>query len=152
LRPSAFALLVVPLGFELVAGEFDPPLALWYGWPAKTVFLALFGALLSVNLHRLKDTWMRQAVVAGAVVAIATALLLPTGASAALVLLVLAYCLGSRTLATLGALAEVYFIWKFYADLQSTLLVKSVILMSAGAALLFCYGLLVMAARRRRPA
>lgn len=152
LRPTAFALLVVPVGFELVAGEFEPAAMLWHGWPAKVVFLALFGALLAVNLHRLKDTWMRQAVVAGAAVAIAAALLLPTGASAALVLLVLAYCLGSRTLATLGALAEVNFIWKFYADLQSTLLTKSVILMSAGAALLLCYGLLVMAARRRKPA
>jgi uncharacterized membrane protein len=64
----------------------------------------------------------------------------------------LAYCLGSRMLATLGMLAEVYFIWLFYADLNSTLLTKSIILMSVGAALLLCYGLLVMTARARRPA
>jgi uncharacterized membrane protein len=55
-------------------------------------------------------------------------------------------------LATLGTLAEVYFIWKFYADLQSTLLTKSIILMSVGAALLLCYGVMIMSARRGRAA
>jgi hypothetical protein len=152
LRPAAFALLLVPLGFELVAGEFEPAYALWQGWPAKVIFLLLFGALLATNRHRLTDARARMSVAAGAVGAIAAALLLPTGASAALVLLMLAYCLGSRMLATLGALAEIYFIWKFYADLQSTLLTKSIILMAVGAALLLCYGLLAMAARSRRPA
>jgi hypothetical protein len=152
LRPAAFALLVVPLGFELAAGEFEPAYTLWQGWPAKAVFLAMFAALLAINQHRLTDPRMRMAVAAGAVGAIAAALLLPTGASAALVLLMLAYCLGSRMLATLGTLAEVYFIWKFYADLQSTLLTKSIILMSVGAALLLCYGVMIMSARRGRAA
>ncbi len=151
LRPTAFALLVVPLGFELAAGTFEPAYALWQGWPAKAVFLALFGALLALNPHRLADARARLPVAVGAAGAVAAALLLPTGASAALVLLALAYCLGSRTLAVLGTLAEVYFIWKFYFDLQSTLLTKSIILMSVGAALLLCYGLLIMAARRRGP-
>lgn len=152
LRPAAFALLLVPLAFELVAGEFEPAAVLWHGWPAKAIFLIMFGALLAINQHRLTDPRVRMSVAAGAIGAIAAALLLPTGASAALVLLMLAYCLGSRMLAVLGTLAEVYFIWKFYADLQSTLLTKSIILMSVGAALLACYGLLVMAQRRGRPA
>jgi Domain of unknown function (DUF4401) len=152
LRPTAFALLVVPLACELAVGQFEPASVLWYGWPAKAVFLILFAALLAVNLHRLTDARARLAVLAGAAGAIAAALLLPTGASAALVLLMLAYCLGSRTLATLGALAEAYFIWSFYADLQSTLLTKSIILMSVGAALLLCYGLLIMSTRSGRPA
>lgn len=152
LRPTAFALLIVPLAVELAVGQFEPASVLWHGWPAKALFLVLFGALLAINLHRLTDARTRLAVLAGAVGAIAAALLLPTGASAALVLLMLAYCLGSRTLAILGTLAEVYFIWLFYADLQSTLLTKSIILMSVGALLLLCYGLLAMAARARRPA
>ncbi len=152
LRPAAFALPVVPLGFELVAGEFEPANALWHGWPAKAIFLAMFAALLATSRHRLTDARVRMSVAAGAVGAIAAALLLPTGASAALVLLMLAYCLGSRMLAVLGTVAEIYFIWKFYADLQSTLLTKSIILMAVGAALLLCYGLLIRAARSRRTA
>ena len=76
--------------------------------------------------------------------------LLPIGASAALVLLALAYTLGSRTLAAIGALIEIYFIWSFYWDLDESLLTKSIILMAAGAVLLLCYGLLVGALRERR--
>ncbi len=72
---------------------------------------------------------------AAAAAAVAIALVLPSGASAALVLLALAYTLGSRTLAAIGALMEVYFIWRFYRDLEGTLLTKSIILMSAGAVL-----------------
>lgn len=151
LRPTAFALLVVPLGFELAAGEFEPASVLWHGWPAKGIFLILFGTLLALHQHRLTSARTRLSAVAGAAGAVAAALLLPTGASAALVLLMLAYCLGSRMLAILGTLAEVYFIWVFYADLQSTLLTKSIILMSVGAALLLCYGLLAVA-RRGSPA
>ena len=75
---------------------------------------------------------------------------LPTGGSAALVLLALAYTLGSRTLAAIGALPAIYFIWSFYWDLDGTLLTKSIILMSAGAVLLLCYGLLVGTLRERR--
>jgi hypothetical protein len=151
LRPAAFALLVVPLGFELVAGEIEPASELWHGWPAKGIFLILFGTLLAIQQHRLTNARAQLSAAAGAAGAIAAALLLPTGASAALVLLMLAYCLGSRTLAILGTLAEVYFIWVFYADLQSTLLTKSIILMSVGATLLLCYGLLAVA-RRGSPA
>ncbi len=152
LRPTAFALLVVPLGFELVAGEFEPAFALWYGWPAKAAFLALFGALFAVNLHRLISARARLSALLGAAGAIAAALLLPTSAAAALVLLLLAYCIGSRALAILGALAEVYLIWLFYVDHQSTLLAKSIVLMSVGAVLLLCYGVLTLAPRRGRPA
>lgn len=152
LRPTAFALLVIPLAAELAVGQFEPASVLWHGWPAKALFLVLFGALLGTNLYQLTDGRTRLAVLAGAAAAIAATLLLPTGASAALVLLMLAYCLGARMLAILGTLAEVYFIWLFYADLQSTLLTKSIILMSVGAVLLLCYGLLVLAARPGRPA
>ena len=56
-----------------------------------------------------------------------------------------------RTLAVIGSLTAIYFIWSFYWDLEGTLLTKSIILMSAGAVLLLCYGLLVGALRERRP-
>src|SRR6185312_12333649 len=107
-----------------------------FGWPAKVLFLATFAFVFAVNWRRVADSQGRLLALAGAAAVAAIALLLPTGASAALVLLALAYTLGSRSLAAIGALAEVYFIWRFYADLQDTLLTKSIILMSAGEVLL----------------
>jgi Domain of unknown function (DUF4401) len=141
-RPTAFALLIVPPSADLVL---DPALDIsWFGlgWPAKVVFLVVFGLLLALNVRRRDGRDARVIACAGAVPIIAVALLLPAGASSALVLLLLGYTLGSRSLAVLGALMEVYFIWQFYADLQSTLLTKSIILMSAGAVILLCYALL----------
>jgi hypothetical protein len=150
-RPTAFALLVVPQLLEIVVSDFEIGWTLWFGWPAKGLFLAAFAFLFAINCRRVADSQGRLLALAGAAAAAVVTFLLPTGASAALVLLALAYTLGSRSLAAIGALAEVYFIWSFYADLQSTLLTKSIILMSAGGALLICYGLLIGVTRGRRP-
>jgi hypothetical protein len=151
MRPTAFALLVVPQLLEIVVSDFEVGWTLWFGWPAKGLFLAVFAFLFAINWRRVADSHGRLLALAGAAAAAVVTFLLPTGASAALVLLALAYTLGSRSLAAIGALAEVYFIWSFYADLQTTLLTKSIILMSAGGALLTCYGLLIGATRGRRP-
>lgn len=149
LRPTAFALLVVPQGAEMLqAPTFEGGWWLWHGLLAKVLFLVVIGFLFAINLGRLYDRRGKLTALAAALAIAAVALLLPTGASAALVLLLLAYTLGSRSLAAIGALAEVYFIWRFYADIQSTLLTKSIILMSAGGILIACYGLL---ATRGRP-
>ena len=144
LRSTAFALLIVPQALA----SFEPVWTLWYGLPAKVVFLALFVFLWAINWRSMAESQARLLAAAAVLPVAAVAVLLPTGASAALVLLALAYTLGSRTLAIIGALAAVYFIWHFYWDLQETLLTKSIILMSAGAVLLLCYGLLM---RGRRP-
>lgn len=148
-RAAALAMLVVPALATIAALDLDPGTTLWQGWPARLIHLAVFGFLFHLNWRRLKQERARTIALSGGVLAVATAILLPSGSAAALVLLLLAYTLGSRTLAVLGALAEVYFIWKFYADLQSTLLTKSVILLAVGAALLLCYGLIAAADRRR---
>lgn len=148
-RPTAFALLIVPQIVELVVLDFGTALTFGHGWPAKAVLLAVFGFLFVVNWRRLDDSHGRLLALAGAAAAIAAAILLPTGVSSALVLLLLAYTLGSRALAIIGALGEVYFIWRFYGDFQTTLLTKSIMLMSVGGVLLACYGLLAMATRRR---
>lgn len=151
-RPAAFALLVLPMVFDIAAAGLDAGRTLWFGWPAQGVLLAVFAFLFALNWRRLADRQGRLLAAAAAIaIAIAT-FLLPTGASGALVLLALAYTLGSRTLAAIGTLLEVYFIWSFYWDLQESLLVKSVILMAAGAVLLLCYGLMVGTLRERRTA
>jgi hypothetical protein len=149
-RPTAFALLIVPQLLEIVIFNFESGSVLWFGWPAKGLLLATFAVLFYLNWRRLTDSQARVLAAAAGMAAAVVAFLLPTGASAALVLLALAYAIGSRFLAILGTLAQVYFIWRFYWDLQETLLIKSIILMAAGAVLLACYGLLIGAMRERR--
>ena len=150
-RPTAFALLIVPLLIDTLISKFEVSWTLWFGWPARGLLLAVFALLFAVNWRRLVDRQGRLLAVAAAVAVAVVVWQLPTGGSAALVLLTLAYTLGSRTLAVIGALTAMYFIWSFYWDLDGTLLTKSIILMSAGAVLLLCYGLLVGALRERRP-
>jgi len=150
-RPTAFALLIVPLLIDTLISKFEVSWTLWFGWPARGLLLAVFALLFAVNWRRLVDRQGRLLAVAAAVAVAVVVWQLPTGGSAALVLLTLAYTLGSRTLAVIGALTAIYFIWSFYWDLDGTLLTKSIILMSAGAVLLLCYGLLVGALRERRP-
>lgn len=150
-RPTAFALLIVPLLIDILISKFEASWTLWFGWPARGLLLAVFALLFAVNWRRVADRQGRLLAVAAAIAVAVVVWQLPTGGSVALVLLTLAYTLGSRTLAVIGALTAMYFIWSFYWDLDGTLLTKSIILMSAGAVLLLCYGLLVGALRERRP-
>jgi uncharacterized membrane protein len=114
------------------------------------LLLAVLAILFAANWRRVADRQGRLLAVAGGVAIAVVVWQLPTGGSATLVLLTLAYTLGSRTLAVIGALTAIYFIWSFYWDLEGTLLTKSIILMSAGAVMLLCYGLLVGTLRERR--
>lgn len=151
-RPTAFALLVLPLGFDIVVSGLGGGTRLLFGWPAQALLLAVFVFLFAINWRRVVDRQGRLLSLVAAIAIAVVTFLLPVGASAALVLLALAYTLGSRTLAAIGALLEIYFIWSFYWDLDESLLTKSIILMAAGAVLLLCYGLLVGALRERRVA
>lgn len=151
MRPTAFALLIVPLLIDTLVSRFEDSWTLWFGWPARGLLLAVFALLFAVNWRRVADRQGRLLAAAAAVAIAVVIWQLPTGGSAALVLLTLAYTLGSRTLAVIGALSTIYFIWSFYWDLEGTLLTKSIILTSAGAVLLLCYGFLVGTLRERRP-
>lgn len=150
-RPTGFALLILPLAFDIAASGLGGGTALWFGWPAQGILLAVFAFLFALNWRRVADRQGRLLALITAIAIAVVTFLLPIGASAALVLLALAYTLGSRTLAAIGALLEIYFIWSFYWDLEGTLLTKSIILMAAGAVLLLCYGLLIGMLRERRP-
>jgi uncharacterized membrane protein len=70
------------------------------------------------------------------VLAIVAGIFLPAGLSATLAIMALGHTLGRRSLAIIGALLFAWFLWTFYADLHQTLLVKSIILIVAGSALL----------------
>lgn len=152
LRPTAFALLVVPLLIDMIVARFEASWTLWHGWPARGLLLAVFALLFAINWRHVADRQTRLLALAAAVAIAVVTFPLPAGASAALVLLTLSYTLGSRTLAVIGALMAIYFLWSFYGDLEATLLTKSIILVSAGAVLLLCYGLLVGTLRERRVA
>jgi len=75
--------------------------------------------------------------------------LLPPGGSAALMLMMLAFVIGSRGLGAVGVLFQIYFISRFYYDLQITLLEKSLILMAVGLLVLGAYGLVARQQHRR---
>jgi uncharacterized protein DUF4401 len=151
-RPAAFALLVMPQVLDALVAIVGTRAALLSDLPAKLLFLAVFSFLFFINWRRVADSQNRLLALAAAAATAVLTFLLPTGASAALVMLALAYTLGSRSLAAIGVLAAGYFIWRFYWDMQETLLTKSIILMAAGAVLLICYGLLMGANRERRRA
>lgn len=73
---------------------------------------------------------------------LAVALLLPPGGSAALVIMMLGFVLGERGLAAIGVLFQIYFVSRFYYDLEATLLAKSLALMAVGIVVLGAYALL----------
>ena len=148
LRPTGFALLVIPQLIQTIGLEAGMGIEWFQGWFARLAFLAVFGCLVFLHWQRTGDARRGTLGLAGALIAASAAILMPSGASAALVLLALAYTIGSRPLAIIGAVGEVYFIWSFYRSLQDTLLAKSIILMAVGAVLLLCYALVLAEERR----
>lgn len=73
---------------------------------------------------------------------VAVSLLLPPGGAAALTLMMLGFVLGARGLAVIGVLFQIYFVSRFYYDLEATLLTKSLILIAVGVLALGAYALL----------
>jgi hypothetical protein len=148
-RPAATVLL---LAMPLLAAVDD--IALFVpsegGWIARAIHIGLFLALLWPFWSRVQAAGERLALRIFAVLAVAVALLMPAGGSAALLLMMLAFTLGSRALAVIGTLLQVYFIWRFYYDLEASLLDKSLVLMGVGVLLLAAYA--TLAYRAARPA
>ena len=85
---------------------------------------SLLGSVLTVGTLRPSIVILIPLVIAAA--------MLPLGSVFAMLTLLIGYILGSRTLAFLGALMQIYFLTMFYYDLQITLLNKSIILMISG--------------------
>lgn len=75
--------------------------------------------------------------------------LFPVGGAAALFVILLGYMTGSHTLAIIGLLVEAWFLYQFYYDLNTTLLVKSGLLLVAGLILLGLWGALGRQTSRR---
>ena len=141
LQPSAVVLLLLfPLfgifgAMDMSAWPDLPPAG---GWFAKVLHIGLFLWLVSLHWqHAGPAARTRLAYVAAP--AVALCLVLPAGGSAALVVMMLAFVIGSRPLALLGSLLQIHYIWRFYYDIDASLLVKSGILAGAGVLLLLAW-------------
>ncbi len=116
-------------------------------WLAKSLGIALFLSLAAIHWKRTNTGKVRTRLIVFAAVAIIVSMLLPPGGAAALTVMMLAFVLGSRPLALLGTLLQASYIWRFYYDMDVSLLVKSEVLMAAGAALVLAWWLMTRRSR-----
>ena len=142
LRPTATLLL---LALPIAATVLEPPALSWTsvdGWFGRAVLLVCFGALIVLR-DRSGAARLSPVIVAAGLLAALVTMLLPVGAAGALLLMMLAYTLGHRPFAAIGAALAVWYIWQFYYELGIDLLSKSILLITVGAGCLLLYGLLV---------
>ena len=138
MRPTAVVLLLmVPLLsaiVDIVPGSLEQ--ASRGGTIAKITSIAIFLWLVVLLWRRMTTRDTRLQLAGFAVAATAVSMILPAGGSAALVIMMLAFVLGSRPLALLGILLQIWSLWRFYYDLHMTLLDKSLVLVAVGTVLL----------------
>lgn len=138
LAPSAIALLTAfPLAAAMTAFNWDAHAANIYG--PKLLHIGLFIALATWYRRRDAEPLMDSRFIAVVLVATAVGLILPPGGSAAMLLLALAFISGSPLLASIGASLEVYFVLRYYYELDTTLLVKSILFTAVGVLLLLAW-------------
>lgn len=142
LRGLAYALLLTPIAVLSVFGV----AGLETDGLARAVYAAGLLVVLGLVWRDTRPEARPTAIAAGAV-AITLGAVTAAGMLAALVLLVLAYALGNRMLAALGVVAQIWFVSRFYDDLDLTLLAKSGMLLAAGSLLLALWWVWI-----RRPA
>jgi len=137
LTVTAIALLVASCGYAIfdmilngwrLDNDMDPLQA----WIRRGVnLLILIGVLIFANRGRKLPQDMRPqlTILLPLLVAIA---LMPPGGATALLMILLGYIVGSRALAIIGVLFQIYFLVLFYYDLDITLLQKSILLLISG--------------------
>jgi hypothetical protein len=148
-RPTAISMLFVP---SIAIALFD---AIEYGqvkrgyeWIPHAIMMALLCWLVWTIWHYLKGQAAHLELVVFAIFGVAACAILPIGGSAALLIIVLAYALGSRLLAIAGVLLEAYFLIHFYYSLEFLLLEKAIMLVAVGAILLACWAITGRKAKR----
>ena len=121
------------------------------GWVARAIHIVLFLWLVSSHWARSasQDDQARVAVIA--LPAVVVCILLPPGGSAAMLLMALAFVIGSRPFALLGVLLQIHFLFRYYYSLEMNLLDKSLLLMAVGAVLLAAWWLVQRSDRRWSP-
>ena len=127
---GAGSLVIDWLGIDWLGADW-----LWADWLARAAHAAGLVTVLAL-LWRSAAPERRPLVAAAGAAAILLGAVTAAGLLASLLLLALAYLLGSRMLAALGVAAHIWFLSRYYHDLQLDLLVKSGMLVAAGAVLL----------------
>jgi len=117
------------------------------GWVAKALYIGFFAWLGWIHWQRAETADVRMRLSVFAATAVVVGILLPPGGMAALMIIMLAFVIGSRPLALLGVLLQINYIWRFYYDMEVTLLIKSEILIAVGVALVVAWWLMM----RRSP-
>jgi hypothetical protein len=143
-QPTAIVLLLLLPAFGIFGGM---QTVFWQGgiaggWFPKILHIVLFLGLVGTHWQHTVTSGERTRLTIFAVAAVIIGAVLPPGGSAALVILMLAFILGSRPLALLGVLLQIHYIWRFYYDMQVSLLAKSGILVVVGAVLILAWWLM----------
>ena len=100
-------------------------------WPARLIALVvLLGGVTYLNRGSLSRGFKPPLMVLMPIVIAAA--MMPLGGASALLLMLAGYILGSRSLAIIGTLLQIYFLTMFYYDLSLDLLTKSIILFASG--------------------
>lgn len=104
-------------------------------WIARIISLVvLLGSVIYLN--RSKSVADFNPPMVALIPLIIGAAFVPLGGASALLLMLIGYILGSRTLAIIGTLLQIYFLTMFYYDLSLDLLTKSIVLFVSGAVFL----------------
>ncbi len=149
LRPTAISLLfAAPLSMIVLGLPVFGTAVEGGGWFSRAIHIALF-LWLVITIWRGLESRERQIVlIVFTIIALTLGAIMPPGGSAVLLIIVLAYVLGSRLLAVAGVLLEAYYLSRFYYDLEFTLLTKSMMLVAAGVLLLVLWAFTMWAAKR----
>ncbi|MEP3892029.1 MAG: DUF4401 domain-containing protein [Hellea sp.] len=100
-------------------------------WPARIISLiVLIGGVFFLN--RGKAFADVKPPIAALLPLLIGAAFVPLGGASALLLILTGYILGSRSLAIIGSLLQIYFLTMFYYDLSLDLLTKSIVLFLSG--------------------
>ncbi|MCP4073672.1 MAG: DUF4401 domain-containing protein [Hyphomicrobiales bacterium] len=149
LRPTAISLLFAAPLSTIVLGSLGLGTAVeGSGWFSRAMHIALFLWLVITIWRGLESREKQIVLIVLTIVALTLGAIMPPGGSAVLLIIVLAYVLGSRLLAVAGILLEAYYLSRFYYDLEFTLLTKSMMLVAAGVLLLVLWAFTMWAAKR----
>ena len=98
--------------------------------PRIISLLVLLAAVFYLNRGKAFDAYKPPLIVLVPLLIGAAAV--PLGGASALLVMITGYILGSRSLAIIGTLLQIYFLYMFYYDLSLSLLNKSIILFVSG--------------------
>lgn len=155
--PAGLALLLYPPRRDLLPTAvvllLTFPFVTMLGWPflgdwadraaiGRILHILLFLWLVYLHWSQSGSGQANLQVLGFAVAAVAVCLLLPPGGSAAMLILMLAFVIGSKPFALLGSVLQAQFIVRYYYSLEMNLLDKSLLLMGVGAVLVVLWWLL----------